>query len=306
MACKRSSVRSRLAPPLFFGAVPYSARFFLYHNGEVPVKREQRSVHKYRLAEMGSNCVRSRMQFYIVLFFLLALSPHAVQSQQPPTAIETPDTAIEIGITSDLTDLSTNRDIISIRLPNNIDEKKLFDIVTVLGSKFNAQPQNVSIQHGDPLTIKDPGIGILLQLPVVPRGAGTLPLSPFIETLARENTQINIVYIITGPFKYIGYEKYEDKDIKVAFDEPSLMPGAFPVAIYGASITVINQQLVTSKMPDIQPPVKQKSNWIWPWIFGILIIGMVSATMAILTMIYLPRLKAWAKGDSDSTEGEQK
>ncbi len=263
-------------------------------------------MQKYGLAEMGSNCVRGRMLFYITLFFLLALFPYAVQSQQPPVDIEKPDTAIEIGITCDLTDLSTNKDIISIRLPNNIDEKKLYDIVTVLGSKFNAQPQNVSIQHGDPLTIKDPGIGILLQLPVVPRGTGTLPLSPFIETLARENTQINIVYIITGPFKYIGYEKYEDKDIKVVFDEPSIMPGAFPVAIYGTSITVLNQQLVTILMPDIQSPVKQKSNWIWPWIFGILIVGMVAATVGIITVIYLPRLKAWAKGDSNSTEGEQK
>ncbi|MEI7833092.1 MAG: hypothetical protein WCJ56_07845, partial [bacterium] len=230
------------------------------------------------LAGVIIRCIRSRASYLSALILLLALFP-CLSFAQPSASVAAPVTEpIEVGIMCDLTKTTTNLDMISIRLPNNIDEKILYDIAGVLGSKFRAQPQNISIQKGDPQTITDPGVAIYMLLPVVPRGtSGVLPLSPFIETLAHYNARIDLVYIISGKFTYNGYEQYEDKDIKVEFPTPKITDGPEPVAFYGANITIYNQQLVTSKIPDVKNQPVKKSNWLWTLIFGILIAGITGA-----------------------------
>ncbi len=259
------------------------------------------------LAGVINKCVRSRASYLSAFILLLALFPCFSFAQQSASVAAPVAEPIEVGIMCDLTNTASSLDVVSIRLPDNIDEKKLYDIAGVLGTKFKALPQNISIQKGDPLTIKDPGIGILLQLPVVPRGtSGVLPLSPFIETLAQYSTSINLVYIINGQFTYNGYEQYEDKDIKVEFPSPKIMDGQVPAAFYGANITIRNQQLVTSNIPDVKIQLAKKSNWLWTLIFGILIAGIIGALAGIFITVFLPRMKAWAAAGNDSPKGDKK
>ena len=240
-------------------------------------------------------------------FLLLLLCNFSASAQPPAPAVEKLNDTTEVGVMCDLTVGESNLDLVTIRLPYNIDEKKLYDIVGVLGTKFNALPQNISIQKGDPLTIKDPGIGIQLQLPVVPRGtSGVLPLAPFIETLARYSTTINLVYVINGKFTYNGYEKYEDQDIKVEFPSPNIMAGPVPAAFYEAKIYIHNQQLLVSKIPDIKIPPVKKSNWLWTLIFGIFIAGTLGAMIGIFITIYLPRMKAWAAAGDNTPKGDKR
>lgn len=203
---------------------------------------------------------------------------------------------------SNLVDGST-LDQLSIRLVDNTDKGKLTAIATALGAKFDATPTEMAFKKGDPNFISDTGIGLNLELPVMPRtGVGPLPISPFVETFAPYVSRLRLVFFITGPYTYLGrQEPYEDADVSVEVKMPDFSADQVPssLAFYGVDVIIKNHALQSFTLPlpagSVPSPGRPMGRpQRFPLVALLAIAGLVSAAFGIFLSMYLPRWKAAA------------
>jgi len=186
---------------------------------------------------------------------------------------------------------SNESDLISLRIRNNADSAVLQTIASELSRKFRAQPINVNIRAGDPDMINGQSLGLDMCLPVVPRGEGYLPIAPFIEAFAPYASSLQIVYIISGPFTYHGYQSYSNPDVSFTVDPPEISPTGtgIPLAFYGVNVTIANSSLTSVPAPHDPLNKHVRTRGHLPiWVI-IVIAGLLGAGIGFLAIKFMPK-----------------
>jgi hypothetical protein len=198
-----------------------------------------------------------------------------------------------VAVNADISD-PAGRDTISIRIVDNTDKAKLMDIVLALGVKMRTAPDDMKYAVGDPQYVEDSGIGLECTMPMVPRGDGYLPIAPFIETLAPYVSEVQILYIIQGPFTYRGIQRYEKNGVRVTVDPPESAPAGAPVqmAFYGMHATITDPTPGNVSIPHYSP--QEGRARIWRILGWVLLAGLLGAGIGILVARLLMRWKAAA------------
>lgn len=189
-------------------------------------------------------------------------------------------------------DQPAETDQVSIRLVGNADPKPLQDLALTLGAKIKATPLGMSYTTGDPEFIRDKSIGLEFTMPVVPRHDGYLPIAPFVEVFAPHVSELRIVYIVHGNFRYRGVNYYKRRGLSVTVDPPEVNANApDPIAFYGIHVMISNPSLTSVEMPRYAAEAN-------PWlrvlrVLGlVLLAGVVGAGIGILFAKWLARWKA--------------
>lgn len=239
----------------------------------------------------------ARMSFLLLLCALLI----------PTAAQEAPEErgSAMVAVYTDL--LSERSDKISIRLVNRNDKAMLTEIITALGAKFNAAPEKLTFQRGDPQLMAEDDLGADFYLPVVPRGERVLPIAPFIETFAPYASQLRIVFIVQGPFTYQGYQKYEHPDVSFTVDPPDTNAAKLgvPLAFYGVNVTIRNPSLTSASLPS-NTERRHAQRGRLPVYLWLLFAGVAGALAGVLLSRMLTRWKASMAGteNNPSTGGD--
>lgn len=183
-------------------------------------------------------------------------------------------------------------DDVSIRIMNSRDQMLLSSLVQELGGKFGAQPTQVQYVNGDPEFPDDTSAAVEFNLPIVPRGAGYLPLAPFIEAFAPYAARLRIVYDIKGSFMYRGYiNPYTSHDISFTVDSPPLISPNVPEAFYSYDIKIKNSSLTKANLPNY--PGKETSTGSSKYSRIALAVGaaIIILSLGFLLALFLPKRK---------------
>ncbi|OPZ86310.1 MAG: hypothetical protein BWY76_01008 [bacterium ADurb.Bin429] len=241
---------------------------------------------------------RVKIVRYLVIRWLPFLAALLALAGASPAWAESPPSRGKayVAVNADVSDRA-GRDTVSIRIVNNTDRKKLLEIALALGVKLNTSPEGMTYAAGDPRFVEDGGIGLEFTMPVVPRGDGTLPIAPFIEVLARHVSELQILYIIQGPFTYRGVQQYTENGIRVTVDPPETTPPNAPMAMafYGINVSMDNPTPGPVQIPRYSPQEGHARAWRIVGILGlILLAGLIGAGVGLLAVRLLARWKAAA------------
>jgi len=224
-----------------------------------------------------------------LLAVLLALAGASPASAEPPPARGKAYVAVNADVSA-----RAGRDTVSIRIVNNTDRNRLLEIALALGVKLKSSPEGMTYAAGDPRFVEDSGIGLAFTMPVVPRGDGTLPIAPFVETLAPHVSELQLLYIIQGPFTYRGVQHYADHGVRVTVDPPETTPPNAPIAMafYGIHVTMDTPAPGPVSIPRYSPQEGRARLWrIGGWI---LLAGLIGAGAGLVVARLLARWKAAA------------
>ena len=203
--------------------------------------------------------------------------------------------------------LSGPADKVSIRLVDRRDKQALTEIATLLGTKFNAVPEKLTFQSGDPMIIEKEDLGADFFLPVVPRSERILPIAPFIETFAPYASQLRIVFIVRGPFTYQGYQTYQHPDVTYTVDPPDMSTAklGIPLAFYGVNVNIRNPSLTSASLAPYQKPSHTRRGRL-PVYLWLLFAGAAGAIAGVILSRMLIRWKASMTGteNNPSTGGD--
>jgi len=242
--------------------------------------------------------VRSRRRRFLRLFlplscflFLLGLCGPLLTAA---TAAADTRTEARVGIISDQTAPVLGDDV-SIRLMNVSDQAMLDRIVQALGAKFNAVPVKVVYTRENDEFPQDAGLAVSFKVPVVPRGAGYLPIAPFVEALAPYAKRLRLAYVVKGPFVYRGYrETYSDKDISFTVKIPP--DGNNQQAFYSMDVAISNPSLTSvafTNYPEQGNKTPARNHLRIALALGAAIIILA---LGLLLALLLPRKKQGAGG----------
>ena len=194
-----------------------------------------------------------------------------------------------VGIISDQT-APTLSDDISIRLMNVSDQTILDHIVQTLGAKLNAVPVKVVFTRDNDNFPQEAGLAVSFKAPVVPRGAGYLPIAPFVEALAPYAKRLRLAYVVKGPFQYRGYrETYADKDVSFTVKMPPA--GDNQQAFYSMDVAISNPALTTVTFPNYPEQGNQSPARNYSRIALALGAAIMILALGMLLALFLPRKK---------------
>ena len=225
----------------------------------------------------------------LVLFTVVTNAPASAAPQDPNKVSDRGEALVVVQ--ANVID-SSKTDTVNISITGSMDEQRLREIADVLGEKFNAKPADLVRIEGDPSFFEKKTVGFDLQLPVVPRGEGYLPVAPFIEAFAPHVSRLRIAYLIQGQFTYRGYQKFERSDVTFTVDPPEVSPANSPVptSFYGVNVIIKSPTLSADPIPHYPKP---KTPWgIPPWLLIIVIGGLVGAAVGVFLTMFLPHKRS--------------
>jgi len=194
----------------------------------------------------------------------------------------------EVAVVADMT--GSSPDHVSIRILDRREKDQLLQIARAICTRLRTTPQQLTFSSVNPEMVKDTGLGLEFDAPVVPRTAqGFLPIGPFIEAFASQVSHVRIVYVVRGPFKYLGYERYSRNDVEFTVDRPEQTPVGTPVPLAFYGVHAIIKSPTIAPIPDLPPTPARRPVSIFWLLMLIGIAGVVGAGVGLAIIWFLPR-----------------
>jgi hypothetical protein len=140
-------------------------------------------------------------------------------------------------------------DEISFKILANHDQQLLVNAVQALSVQFGQLPTNVQYFDHNPNEADDPTACVTLNLPIVSRMGGRLPIDQFIQAFAPYVSQLAVGYAIHGSYQYQPFStQYPASQVQLNEDTPKISANTAtePFAIYLADVKILSQSLSSS------------------------------------------------------------